>query len=111
MRPLVSTPALLIWALVSPAQPAAPAPDATGDPRAAQTRDGKTALTPGQYGYVPAGKGRALVTRNPKALPSHTARSQRTMHDLAKAKLPSNQPTDVAKAAQQVKDGAKAGKP
>jgi hypothetical protein len=76
----------------------------------AQTRYGKTAVGSGQYGYVPAnGNGTAAVTRNRKALPPHSAKSQRTMDDLGKTKLPSNESTDVARAAQQVKDAAKAG--
>jgi hypothetical protein len=77
----------------------------------AQTRGGKTALGTGQYGYVPAdGRGSAQVTRDPHALPSHTAKPRRTLHELASTKVPSNQPTDVVKAAQQVKDAAKSGK-
>lgn len=71
----------------------------------AQTAYGRTSVGKGQYGYVPAGGGGASVG-NAKTLPKATAKAQQTSKDLSSAKLPSNQPTDVARAAAQVKQDA-----
>ncbi len=75
----------------------------------AQTRGGKASIGPGQLGYVaPGAKGVTVISGSSKP-PPHLAQARRTTQGLANTKLPSNQPTDVAKAAQQVKDAAKAG--
>jgi hypothetical protein len=78
----------------------------------AQTTYGRGSLGAGQYGYMPGdGKGRMAVSRDAKTLGPAAAKSQRTAQDLESSRLPSNQPTDVARAAEQAKqDAARAGK-
>lgn len=77
----------------------------------AQTAYGRTSVGKGQYGYVPAGKSGVAVGGDARALPPGAAKSRGTATDLSSAKLPSNQPTDVARAAAQAKqDAAQAGK-
>lgn len=66
-------------------------------------------LGPGQYGYVPNappapdGSSGTIIVRDPKALPPSTREAQRSLKELNDTKLPSNQPTDVVKAAAAVK--------
>jgi hypothetical protein len=72
-----------------------------------QTRDETTSITPGEYGYVPAGAtGAALTVRSPDALPPATAGAQKTLQGLSQSKLPSNRPADVVKASASVKAGS-----
>jgi hypothetical protein len=69
-----------------------------------QTWSNTTTIAPGQIGYVPANSAYGPYSvRNANALPPSTKAAQRTMQDLSGTKLPSNQPTDVAKAAATVK--------
>ena len=71
---------------------------------AAQTRAGSTSLGKGQIGYVaPDGFRTPVVSPDGRDLPPNTVQAQGTLQDLNRGKLPSNQPTDVAKAAAAVK--------
>ncbi len=72
-----------------------------------QTWNDTTTIVPGQYGYVPAnGANGPYLVRNANDLPPRTKGAQRTSQGLREIKLPSNQPTDVAKAAAAVKAGS-----
>ena len=66
----------------------------------AQTRYGTTSVSAGQTAYYKNG---AMVVRNSKDLPAGSAATQRTSKDLGDTKMPSNQPTDIAKAAAEAK--------
>ena len=75
----------------------------------AQTAYGRTSVGKGQYGYVTPGG--VAVGRDVKSLGPGAVKAQAATQDLSSSRLPSNQPTDIAKAAEQVKqDAAKAGK-
>jgi len=68
-----------------------------------------TTLRPGEYGYIPAnGSSSTRVYRNAKDLPPEAVQSQKTVKDLRKKKLPTNEPVDVAKAAAEARAKAKA---